>query len=70
MRIYIGGKAAIEGGSWTEGAIAYATDTDELGAYDGAVWGWQDMGVIADHDHTGDAGDGRCPVGVNCLYLY
>ena len=39
--LYTDTKAAIEGlVGVTEGAQAYATDTDQYGAYDGAAWSW------------------------------
>jgi hypothetical protein len=33
----------------SEGCIAYATDTDELGTYDGASWTWGSGGGVTDH---------------------
>jgi hypothetical protein len=54
-------KANIEALAGCEqGSIAYATDTDELGTYDGADWNWGSGGVtdhgeldgLADDDHT------------------
>jgi len=59
-------KANIEALSGVgEGAIAYATDTDELGSYDGAAWNWgggagavdsvngQTGVVVLDYSHVG-----------------
>lgn len=40
MRIYAAAKATIEALSVAEGFTAYATDTNELGTYDGASWTW------------------------------
>ena len=38
---YTGTKAAIEAlTGLTEGCIAYSTDTDELGTFNGTVWAW------------------------------
>ena len=59
MRIYTAAKAVIEALSVTEGFVAFASDTDEFGFYDGASWTWSAFGgAIGDHDHTGDVGDG------------
>lgn len=58
MRVYTAAKAVIEALSVAEGFVAYASDANELGTYDGASWSWTTMGALADHDHTGDAGDG------------
>jgi hypothetical protein len=42
-------KANIEALAGCEqGSIAYATDTDELGTYDGADWNWG-VGGATDH---------------------
>jgi hypothetical protein len=43
--LYTGTKTAIEALTGVpEGAIAYATDTNELGTYDGASWTWGSEG--------------------------
>lgn len=43
---YKGTKAAIEAlSSVSEGSIAYATDTNEFGSYDGATWTWGQGGA-------------------------
>jgi hypothetical protein len=44
----IGTKAAVEATTGlSEGSIGYATDTNELGSYDGSAWTWG-QGVITD----------------------
>lgn len=41
-----GTKAAIEGlTGLPEGSMAYATDTDEIGSYDGSAWTWGVLGT-------------------------
>ena len=43
LRLYQDTKANIVGlglGAGDEGCTAYATDTDELGTFDGAAWAW------------------------------
>jgi len=42
--IYKGTKAAVEALTATEGMIAYATDTNEFGSYNGAAWDWGNGG--------------------------
>lgn len=61
-RLYRNTKTAIEALSLDagdEGCEAYATNTNQLGTFDGATWHWSDLDTtVPDHDHTGDVGDG------------
>ena len=61
LRAYRGTTAAIEGlalGADDEGCIAYSTDDDLIGTFDGAAWTWIDTGIVPNHLHAGVAGDG------------
>jgi len=40
MKIYTDTKANIEALSVPEGFIAYASDTNEMGSYNGSTWDW------------------------------
>lgn len=60
FREYTNTKAAIEALTGVvAGCIAYATDTDELGTYDGADWQWgsQIDAIDAEDVNIADAGD-------------
>lgn len=47
--LYKGAKAAIEALTGVvEGAIAYATDTNKIGTYDGSAWTWGAAHIIQD----------------------
>lgn len=49
-RLYQNTKAnitALSLAAGDEGCMAYATDTDEIGAFDGAAWDWIVAGVTA-----------------------
>jgi len=60
--LYVDTKTNIEAMTGLEeGSFAYATDTEEIGSYNGSSWSWGqlgDIGILPDHDHSGDAGDG------------
>lgn len=70
--LFSASKATIEALSGVpEGAIAYATDTNELGTYDGATWTWGGggsgvwggiTGTLADQTDLQSALDGKQPV--------
>lgn len=53
-RIYSGTKAAVEAlGGLTGGEVAYATDTNQFGFYNGSAWQWGASFATADHGHAG-----------------
>lgn len=55
MKLYAATKATVEGDAdlQTEGQIAYATDTNELGSYDGATWQWYSDRLVPVNRITG-----------------
>ena len=46
MKLWADAKATIDALSPPEGFIAYATDTNEIGSYDGAAWTWIPSGSL------------------------
>jgi hypothetical protein len=55
MKLWADAKATIGALTPPEGFMAYATDTDEIGTYDGASWNWLAAGEqahIVDADGT------------------
>lgn len=50
MKVLTGTKSVIEALSIPEGFVAYATDTNELGTYDGAGWAWSNRYVLVAGD--------------------
>jgi len=55
---YNDSKANIEAlAGVSEGCIAYATDTNELGTYDGSAWQWANLGSVSGDIWVEKAGD-------------
>ena len=55
----------------SQGAIAYATDTDELGTYDGSAWVWGSGGGGLDiHDHSGATEGGKTLQVIKDIYRF
>ena len=55
MKVLTSTKSAIEALSVPEGFVAYATDTNELGSYNGASWDWWAGDLDTDYVNvTGD----------------
>jgi hypothetical protein len=54
MRVYTAAKATVEadGDLQFEGSVAYASDTNELGAYNGASWDWEALSPETIYTHA------------------